>query len=99
MTIHVVVDVDVEPARLDVAAAAFHDLATVTLAEPGCHRFDVFVAEEEADRIVLVETWADQAAIDAHMEQEYTARFLAESGAFLAGAPRARRLRPVPATT
>jgi quinol monooxygenase YgiN len=35
-------------------------------AEPGCLRFDVYHSQAEPRRFLLVEHWADQAALDAH---------------------------------
>lgn len=35
-------------------------------AEPGCLRFDVYHSTAEPRRFMLVEHWADQAAVDAH---------------------------------
>jgi quinol monooxygenase YgiN len=95
MTIHIVVDVDVLPGRLDDARAAFRELAAATLLEAGCLQFDVFVSEEEDDRLVLVEAWADQDAIDLHMKEECTARFLQRASTVFPHPPRARRIRPV----
>ena len=34
--------------------------------EPGCLRYDVYHSQAEPKRFVLVEHWADQAALDAH---------------------------------
>ena len=35
-------------------------------AEPGCLRFDVYHSQAEPRRFLLVEHWADQAALDVH---------------------------------
>ena len=35
-------------------------------AEPGCLRFDVYHSQAEPRRFLLVEHWADQAALDTH---------------------------------
>ena len=35
-------------------------------AQDGCQQFDVLLATEDKNRILLVEAWRDQAALDAH---------------------------------
>ena len=35
-------------------------------AQDGCQQFDVLQASEDANRILLVEAWRDEAALDAH---------------------------------
>ena len=34
--------------------------------EPDCHRFDVLVAEEDADTVIFYEEYTDAAAFDTH---------------------------------
>jgi quinol monooxygenase YgiN len=34
--------------------------------EPGCHQFDVLHADDDADRAILVEVYADRDAYEAH---------------------------------
>lgn len=95
MSVHVVVDVDVVPGKLDEAQDAFRELVAATLPEQGCLQFDVFISEEEPDRLVLVETWADERAIERHMQEEHTARFLERVATVFPHPPRARRIRAV----
>jgi quinol monooxygenase YgiN len=95
MTIHVVVDIDVVPGQLDHALVAFDTLVSATLGEEGCLRFEVYVSEAEDNRIVLVETWSDQHAIDLHMKADYTEDFLGQVEAAFVSPPRARRIRAV----
>ena len=35
-------------------------------AEDGCQQFDVLLAQEDHNRVLLVEAWRDLAALDAH---------------------------------
>jgi quinol monooxygenase YgiN len=35
-------------------------------AEPGCERFEVYQSSNDSQTFLLVERWADQAALDAH---------------------------------
>lgn len=48
--------------------------ATSVEVEPGCHRFDVLVPEED-DRVVLYEIYADRAAFDAHVATDHFKTF------------------------
>ncbi|MBB2201381.1 putative quinol monooxygenase [Gluconacetobacter tumulisoli] len=44
-----------------------YDSAHSVADEPGCERFDVLLPDGEANRVVLFEIYADQAAFDAHL--------------------------------
>jgi quinol monooxygenase YgiN len=35
-------------------------------AEDGCQQFDVLLPQEDQNRVLLVEAWRDQAALDVH---------------------------------
>ena len=39
-------------------------------AEGGCVRYEYFAALEDPDKLLLLESWADQAALDAHSQSE-----------------------------
>lgn len=94
MTIHIVVDIDVVPGQLAHTLAAFDEMVTATLREEaGCLRFEVYESEAEQNRIVLIETWSDQQAIDLHMKADYTERLLEQVKTAFLSPPRARRMR------
>ncbi|MFD8009703.1 putative quinol monooxygenase [Streptomyces sp. NPDC058955] len=97
MSIEITVVFDVVPDRFEATAKAFAGLCAATRAEKGALRFDAFRAEGDEHAIVLVEEWADQAAIDLHMKEPYVAAFLAEVDGAYAAAPRVLRLRPLDA--
>lgn len=40
--------------------------------EPGCEQFEAFRSIDDPDRIVLLERWADQAALDTHAQLHAT---------------------------
>lgn len=40
--------------------------------EPGCEQFEVFQSVINPDKLLLVERWVDQAALDAHAEVNRT---------------------------
>jgi quinol monooxygenase YgiN len=41
--------------------------AAQSLKEPGCTRYELLEVQSEPGRFMTVETWANQAAVDAHM--------------------------------
>ena len=65
------------------------EMVTLTRPEAGCLRYDLHVDLEDDHRFVFVETWADEAAWDAHMETSHVralvadAQHLTESGIHL----------------
>ncbi len=46
--------------------AAVEPLLVSARVEAGCHGYHLYESLEEPNRFVMVEKWADQAAIDAH---------------------------------
>ncbi|MFE3790138.1 putative quinol monooxygenase [Streptomyces goshikiensis] len=97
MSIEITVLFDVVPDRLTDTAAAFEELCAATRQEEGARRFDAFLSEEHENLIVLVEEWADQAAIDLHMKEGYVADFLAKVDGAYVRPPYVLRLRPLDA--
>ncbi|WP_037855494.1 putative quinol monooxygenase [Streptomyces sp. NRRL S-340] len=95
MSIEITVLFDVVPDRTEQAADAFARLCAETREEEGALRFDAFRSAEHDHVIVLVEEWADQAAIDLHMKQEYVAAFLAATDGAFVRPPSVHRLRPL----
>ncbi len=64
--------------------------ANVLSHEPGCQGFELLVPTEGADTVFLYEVYADQAAIDHHMETPYMKEYMADTGPMIA--KRNRRL-------
>ena len=60
--------------------------ARVRAEDAGCEMYDLFRSVEDATRYVMVERWASQADLDAHMKSPATAE-MAKIGPFVAGAP------------
>jgi quinol monooxygenase YgiN len=54
---------------------ALADLESATRQEPGCVEFTFFQAISDQDSFVLLEHFADQSALDAHMQLEHTRSF------------------------
>ncbi len=57
----------VEPDQREEFLAGRRDAIRAARAEAGCLEYAVTADPIEADRVVLYERWADQAALDAHL--------------------------------
>ena len=47
-------------------AEVFKRRCAEVIKEPGCEQFEVFRSAVDPDKLVLLERWADQAALDVH---------------------------------
>lgn len=85
MSIRLVVTFAAAPGKAAEYLAAWKErCAAVTGEEPGCEQYEIFQSAEDPDRLVLVEHWTDQAALDAHFEHSKTRPPMpAELGAFV----------------
>ena len=71
----------------------FVDIATghrgrVLEREPGCHRFDILLPEEEENQVCLYEVYEDQAAFDLHVGTDYMAAYREQTGDMVMGRDR-----------
>jgi quinol monooxygenase YgiN len=66
MTVRLVVTITAAPGKGAELAEAYAARCAECLREPGCEQFEVFRSAVEPDRLVLLERWADPAALDAH---------------------------------
>jgi len=61
--------------QADKVARLFAELRAASLREEGCHGYEVCRGDADAPgTFVLYEKWADQAALDAHYEQDHFVR-------------------------
>ena len=62
-----IVEFKLHPGQRDAFQAIMADHAQKTRAEePGCRQFDVLHDDEDSDRAILVEVYADRGAYEAH---------------------------------
>jgi quinol monooxygenase YgiN len=54
---------------------AVMDASQSVTKEPGCRQFDVTLAEDQPNRVVLCEIYDDQAAFDVHLETPHLKAF------------------------
>ena len=64
--IMIVVEFEVKPEHRDQLIQLMKGHAQRSRAEDGCQQFDVLLPQEDQSRVLLVEAWRDQAALDAH---------------------------------
>ncbi|MBV2187378.1 MAG: antibiotic biosynthesis monooxygenase [Rhizobium sp.] len=63
--------------RGDEARKALLELRKATLPEPGCAEFEFFQSLADERAFVLIEDFADEAALARHMEEPHTRAFFA----------------------
>ena len=72
MAIRLLVVLNAAPGKGSEMAAAYRDRCLEVMKEPGCEQFEVFQSAVEPDKLVLLERWVDQAALDVHAEVNRT---------------------------
>jgi len=60
--------------QADAARALMSEVAAESRKEEGCIAYDLHVDKNDADRIVLLERWESQDALDHHFTMPHTAR-------------------------
>jgi quinol monooxygenase YgiN len=68
MAIRLVITITAAPGKGPELAQAFKSRCVEVMQEPGCEQFEVFQSAVNPDKLVLLEHWTDQAALDAHSE-------------------------------
>lgn len=76
-----------KPAKRDEIEAALIAAAKASRAEEGCTGYAFHRDLENPDSYVSVETWRDQAAVDAHFQSPHVAVLMGLAGELLDGAP------------
>jgi quinol monooxygenase YgiN len=87
MAIRLIISLSAAPGRGADFAKAFKARCAEVRTEPGCEQFEVFTSADDPDKLVLLERWSDQAALDAHAKMNATRTPLPEG---LRGGPATR---------
>jgi len=66
MAVRLVVQIPAVPGRSAEFIRAFKERCDAVRKEPGCEQYEIFQSVEDPDRLVLLERWRDQAALDEH---------------------------------
>ncbi len=68
MAIRLVVTIIAKPGKGSELAQAYRARCAEIMKEPGCEQFEAFQSVVDPDKLVLLERWTDQAALDAHAQ-------------------------------
>lgn len=72
MSVRLVVTITAAPGKGAEFAQAFRGRCAEVMQEPGCEQFEVFQSAVHPDKLVLLELWRDQAALEAHSKLNAT---------------------------
>jgi len=72
MSVRLVVTLRAKPGKGGELAQAYRTRCAEVMKEPGCEQFEVFQSAVDPDTLVLLERWADKAALAAHAEVNRT---------------------------
>ena len=62
----IVVEFEVKPEHRNAFVELMKNHARLSRTEDGCQQFDVLLPQSDQSRVLLVEAWRDQAALDVH---------------------------------
>jgi quinol monooxygenase YgiN len=85
-----IVHLEIVPGRRDefVALARAHGERSQRLEEGRCLRFDVFVPVESENQVILVESYIDDGALQAHWDSAHMAEYSQRVAGMIAGRTR-----------
>ena len=72
MSVRLVVTITAAQGKGAALAQAFKGRCAEVMQEPGCEQFEVFQSALNPARLVLLELWKDQAALDVHAKVNAT---------------------------
>ena len=72
MSVRLIININAAPGKGAAFAAAFKTRCDEVMTEDGCEQFEIFQSALDPDKLVLLELWRDQAALDAHAKLNTT---------------------------
>jgi quinol monooxygenase YgiN len=72
MSLRLIISLSAAPGKGAEFLQAMKGRCLEVTSEPGCEQFEVFQSAMDPDRLVLLELWSDQAALDAHAKMNTT---------------------------
>jgi quinol monooxygenase YgiN len=72
MSVRLVVTITAAPGKGTELAKAYKPRCLEIQKEPGCEQFEVFQSIINSDKLILLERWNDQAALDVHTKVNST---------------------------
>ncbi len=89
MATGLVVHLDIAPEEVDefIKISTAHGKHSVKI-EPGCISFQVMIPQEEPNKVILVEVYKDNEALDFHWNSDHMAAYLKKTGEMVTGRKR-----------
>ena len=72
MAIRLVITITAVPGKGAQLADGYKTRCAEVMKEPGCEQFEIFQSLVNPDRLLLLERWTDQAALDTHAKLNST---------------------------
>lgn len=72
MSLRLVITMTAAPGKGAELVQAFRTRCEEVAQEPGCEQFEIFQSALDPDKLVLLELWSDQAALDEHAKVNAT---------------------------
>ena len=72
MSVRLIVTLQAKPGKGSALLAAYGPRCADVQKEPGCEQFEVFQSGVEPDKLLLLERWADAAALAVHADMNRT---------------------------
>lgn len=66
MSLRLIVTFTAAPGKGEALEAVYRERCAEAMKEPGCEQYEIFRSALDPDRLVLLERWTDQAALDLH---------------------------------
>ena len=82
-TLQVVAIIIAKPGQAAAVQAAFEPAVAASRNEAGCRRYDLFVDNNNPDRLIMIEEWTSKAALDLHMTMPHFKAIGAQIGALI----------------
>ncbi|MGA4632402.1 putative quinol monooxygenase [Pseudomonas solani] len=84
-SLHLIAHIDALPGQAEAVEAALRELVAASRSEPGCLQYDLHRDRADALRFVMLETWRDTAALEAHKATAHYRHFGDAHGSRLKG--------------
>lgn len=72
MAVRLIISITAAPGRGAELLEAYRSRCQEVMQEPGCEQFEIFQSGLDPDKLVLLEHWADQAALAVHSKANAT---------------------------
>lgn len=77
MPLSIIATIVAHPEHREMVTQALTAMLAPTRAEAGCQQYDLHVDQADPNRLVMIERWTDDAALDAHIATPHMARLKA----------------------